>query len=74
AAMQLLQQAASQLLNPFNLSLIGAFAACLGALGVWLWQQQSLGKIAAVTVLTTLGVDGIFLLLALGAPGWSGLI
>lgn len=74
AAMQLLQQAASQLLSPFNLGLIGAFAACLGALGVWLWQQQSLGKLAAITVLTTLGVDGIFLLLALGAPGWSGLI
>ncbi|MEB3173137.1 MAG: DUF3120 domain-containing protein [Cyanobacteriota bacterium] len=74
AAMQLLQAAASQVLTPLNLGLIAAFAAGLGALGTWLWQRQSLGRVAAITVLTTLGVDGIFLLLALGAPSWSGLI
>jgi hypothetical protein len=74
AAMQLLQEAARQVLSPFNLGVIGFVAAALGGIGAWLWQQQSAGRVAAITVLTTLGVDGIFLVLALGAPRWSGLI
>jgi hypothetical protein len=74
AAMALLQEAALQVLRPVNLALVIAFAAALLALSLRLRQGGASARLAGATLITTLGVDAVFLLLALAAPGWSGLI
>jgi hypothetical protein len=74
AAMALLQEAGLQVLRPVNLTLVIAFAAALLALSLRLRQGGASARLAGATLITTLGVDAVFLLLALAAPGWSGLI
>ncbi|MEB3235381.1 MAG: DUF3120 domain-containing protein [Cyanobacteriota bacterium] len=73
-AMLLLQQAAQRVLTPANIALVGSFAAALLTLGQWLWQGGQPQRLAALTLVTTLGVDALFFVLALSAPHWSGLI
>lgn len=74
AAMTLLQEAALQVLKPGTMALVLAFAAGLLLLSLRLRQGSATARLAGATLITTLGVDAVFLLLALAAPGWSGLI
>ncbi len=73
-AATLLQAAALQVLRPG-----GVLVVTFGALGLWRLSQVlggrgALGRIAAAALLTTLVVDGLFLMAALFGPRWSGLI
>jgi hypothetical protein len=75
AAMALLQEAALRVLTPLNLGVVLAFASALLALGLGLRRRGgATARLAGATLITTLAVDAVFLLLALAAPGWSGLI
>jgi hypothetical protein len=74
--MGLLQEAAMRVLTPANLAVVLGFAAALLGLGLGLRRRGgcTTNQVAAATMITTLAVDAVFLLLALAAPGWSGLI
>ncbi len=75
AAMGLLQQAALRVLTPINLALVLAFAAAVLSLSLTLRRRGgATARLAGATLATTLAVDAVFLLLALAAPRWSGLI
>ena len=73
-APQLLQAAARQVLEPMSLLLVSGCALLLVQMCRWLWQQGQVGRITSSALATTLAVDGLFLLAALGAPRLSGLI
>jgi len=70
----LLHEAAVSVLRPLPLVVVSISALLLLALSAWLRQRGQAGRIAAVTVATTLAVDGLFLAAALAAPKLSGLI
>ena len=70
----LLQAAALAVLRPLPLTVVAASAGLLLALAAWLWNRGRTARLAAVTMATTLAVDGVFLLAALAAPRFSGLI
>lgn len=70
----LLHAAALATLRPLPLAVIGASAALLLALAATVRHRGLAGRIAAVTIATTLAVDGLFLAAALAAPRLSGLI
>jgi hypothetical protein len=75
AAMGLLQQAALRVLTPVNLGLVLAFAVAVLGLSLGLRRRgDATARLAGSTLATTLAVDAVFLLLALAAPRWSGLI
>lgn len=75
AARALLQDAALQVLTPLHGGIVLAFAAALLGLGLGLRRRGGLtASLAAATLITTLAVDAAFLLLALMAPRFSGLI
>jgi len=40
----------------------------------WLWERGEGGRVMAVSLLSTLAVDGVFVCLALLAPQLSGLV
>jgi Protein of unknown function (DUF3120) len=70
----LLRQAGETVLAPGNLTLVTAMALLLLAACAQLWQRGGLARLSAATLATTLAVDGVFLLAALLAPQWSGLV
>jgi hypothetical protein len=70
----LLHEAAISVLRPLPLSVVSICAILLLAVSTWLWERGQACRIAAVTVATTLAVDGLFLAAALAAPRLSGLI
>lgn len=70
----LLRQAGEVVMRPANLGLTLLLAGLLIHLSLRLWKAGVLGRISAVTLATTLLVDGLFLLSALLAPRLSGLI
>lgn len=70
----LLHQAALQVLTPIPLATVLITAAAMLGLCGWLNQQDSALRLMAAALVTTLAVDGLFLVLALLAPGLSGLI
>lgn len=70
----LLQQAAQQVLQPAPLMLVLLAAAALLRLCGWLWQRGPTARVFAAALVTTLSVDGLFLLAALAAPRFSGLV
>lgn len=71
----LLQSAAAAVLRPAPLALTLLAASLLAQLSRWLWGRGALDeKVWAVTLVTTLAVDGLFLLAAGVAPSLSGLI
>lgn len=70
----LLQAAAKVVLRPLPLAVVGTMASLLLGLAGWLWERGAAGRLAAVTIATTLAVDGLFLAAALAAPRFSGLI
>lgn len=70
----LLRTAALAVLRPLPLTVICASGGLLLAVAARLRQLGLAGQIAAVTVATTLAVDGLFLAAALAAPRLSGLI
>ncbi len=70
----LLAEAARQVLHPFALLVVAGFAAGLMALGRRLAAEDSAGRVAAAALVMTLAVDGLFLMAALLAPQFSGLI
>ena len=75
AAMALLQEAALRVLTPLNLVVVLALAMALLGLSLGLRRRGgATARLAGATLITTLAVDAVFLLLALVAPGWSGLI
>lgn len=73
-ALSLLQQAATSVVSPAHLLVVSGFALGLLGLGRWLWSLGGIARISSATLLSTLAVDAVFLLLALSAPGLSGLI
>jgi hypothetical protein len=73
-AATLLQQAAQQVLQPAPLLVVLLSAAALLQLCRWLWQRGPTARVFAAALATTLSVDGLFLLAALAAPRFSGLI
>ena len=75
----LLHQAGLHLLQPLPLATLIISAALVLLAGRWLSKNGSgflsdAGSIAAAVLITTLWVDGLFLLSALVQPGLSGLI
>lgn len=70
----LLQAAAQQVLAPQNLLIVVLCAAVLVQACRWLWGLGEVGRITSAALATTLAVDALFLLVALGAPSLSGLI
>ena len=70
----LLQGAARQVLRPNSLVVVLTLAGALVGVCRMLWRRSETGRLAAVTLATTLVVDGLFLALALLAPCFSGLI
>ncbi|RCL51561.1 MAG: DUF3120 domain-containing protein [Synechococcus sp. MED-G71] len=70
----LLSQAAQHVLEPLHLAIVLTMAVTLAGLSRWLWQRGEGGQVMASTLLSTLAVDGVFLLLALVAPHLSGLV
>ena len=70
----LLQSLARQVLSPLPLTLVISFAAALIQACRWLWRRGEAGRICSAALATTLAVDGLFLLAALGAPVLTGLI
>ena len=74
AAPALLRHAASTLLHPAQLLLLGGFGLGLAQFSRWLWGRGPVARVAATALATTLLVDALFLALALLAPGLSGLI
>lgn len=70
----LLHDAALATLRPLPLAVIGTSAGLLLTLASSLRTRGLPGRIAAVTMATTLAVDGLFLGAALAAPRLSGLI
>ena len=70
----LLQSLARQVLSPLPLALVISFAAALIQACRWLWRRGEAGRICSAALATTLAVDGLFLLTALGAPFLTGLI
>lgn len=70
----LLQSLARQVLSPLHLTLVISFAAALIQACRWLWRRGEAGRICSAALATTLAVDGLFLLAALGAPVLTGLI
>ena len=70
----LLREAGETLLSPSNLGLLIAFATALILACQILWKRDAITRVAAVTLATTLVVDGCFLTAALLAPRLSGLI
>lgn len=73
-AATLLQQAAHLVLQPAPLLVVLLAAAGLLQLCRWLWQRGPTARVFAAALATTLSVDGLFLLAALAAPRFSGLI
>ncbi|MFM7312413.1 MAG: DUF3120 domain-containing protein [Cyanobium sp.] len=73
-APRLLHEAGLAVLQPLPLTVVSLCAAGLVALCTSLRHRGPLGSLAAVTLATTLAVDGLFLAAALAAPGLSGLI
>ena len=70
----LLQSLARQVLSPLPLTLVISFAAALIQACRLLWRRGEAGRICSAALATTLAVDGLFLLCALGAPVLTGLI
>ena len=70
----MLQAAAIAVLHPLPLLVVGSSAGLLLGLSRWLWNHGATGRVAAVTLATTLAVDGLFLAASLAAPRFSGLI
>ena len=70
----LLQAAAMVVLHPLPLAVVGTSAGLLLGLAGWIWRRGAAGRLAAVTIGTTLAVDGLFLAASLAAPRFSGLI
>ncbi len=70
----LLQAAAMAVLRPLPLAVVATSAGLLLGLAGWLWNRGQAGRVAAVTMATTLAVDGLFLAASLAAPRFSGLI
>jgi hypothetical protein len=70
----LLQQAASLVFEPLNLSLLAALALLLMAICLRLWNRGPAARVAAATLAATLAVDSLFLCSSLLAPRLSGLI
>jgi hypothetical protein len=73
-AAALLTIAAHQVLNPTHLAVITGFGLALLGLARRLWQRGGIARISAATLAATLAIDGLFLALALSAPGWSGVV
>lgn len=73
-AAQLLHRAGLQVLQPFSLCLVAGFVAVLVLVSRWLGQRGEVGRVASTALVTTLAVDGLFLLAVLLAPRLSGLI
>lgn len=71
----LLQAAAGAVMRPAPLALTLLAATLLSRLSAWLWNRgREEERVWAATLVTTLAVDGIFLLAAGLAPSLSGLI
>ncbi len=70
----LLSQAAQEVLKPFHLSIVLSMAATLVGFSRWLWHRGEGGQVISASLLSTLAVDGVFLMLALLAPHLSGLV
>jgi hypothetical protein len=70
----LLQSAAGAVLQPRPMAVVLLSGGLLAHACRLLWQRDELARVAAAALATTLAVDGVFLLLALLAPGLSGLI
>ena len=70
----LLQAAAQQVLAPQSLVLVVLCASVLVQGSRWVWGLGEVGRITSAALGTTLAVDALFLLAALGAPSLSGLI
>ncbi|MEA5424609.1 DUF3120 domain-containing protein [Synechococcus sp. CCY9202] len=70
----LLQDAARQVLQPLPLFTVLLAAVAIGLLCRQIWQRGTAWRVAASSLLTTLVVDGLFLLAALLAPHVSGLV
>jgi hypothetical protein len=70
----LLQEAALAVLRPFPLAVVTLAAAALIGICLWLWQRDTAARVGAAVLGTTVAVDALFLLAALGVPRLSGLI
>ena len=70
----LLRGAAEHAVQPFNLILIGLIGSLLVAISRAMQRRGGPWHVAAATLITTLAVDGFFLMACLVAPQLSGMI
>ena len=63
-----------QVLEPAHLLIVVAIAAAMLIAARLLWQRGPGGRLVATCLLSTLAIDGLFLLLALLLPTASGLV
>lgn len=70
----LLAQAAARVLQPIHLLTVAAMAGAMLGAAALLWRRGPGGRLVASCLLSTLAIDGLFLLLALTLPTASGLV
>jgi hypothetical protein len=73
-AAPLLAQAAARVLEPAHLFTVAVIASAMLGAASLLWRQGPGGRLVAACLLSTLAIDGLFLLLALVLPTASGLV
>jgi hypothetical protein len=73
-AAPLLAQAAARVLEPAHLCTVAVIASAMLGAARLLWRQGPGGRLVAACLLSTLAIDGLFLLLALLLPTASGLV
>lgn len=73
-AAPLLAEAAARVLEPAHLLTVASIAGVMLAAAALLWRRGPGGRLVAACLLSTLAIDGLFLLLALVLPTASGLV
>ena len=73
-AAPLLAEAAARVLEPSHLLTVASIAGVMLAAAALLWRRGPGGRLVAACLLSTLAIDGLFLLLALVLPTASGLV
>jgi Protein of unknown function (DUF3120) len=73
-AAPLLAEAAARVLEPAHLLTVASIAGVMFAAAALLWRRGPGGRLVAACLLSTLAIDGLFLLLALVLPTASGLV
>jgi hypothetical protein len=73
-AAELLGLGAAAVLRPASLLVVGGLGGIVMQFSRWCWRHGDTGRVAGAALAATLAVDGVFVLLSLLAPRFSGLV